>query len=178
MAWHVNTIDRLCATPLVQVLPASLQWHHGAFVFPLTIAAGWGRGEENENVFARRGVGRLVKGLSSLGALVYSTDHGRMCPTCRQPLARCACKASDPPAGNGAVRVSRQTKGRGGKAVTAITGLALSGEALAQLGKQLKTLCGSGGTVKDGVIEIQGDHVERVVDALKKSGHAAKRSGG
>ena len=66
----------------------------------------------------------------------------------------------------------------GGKAVTAITGLALSGEALAQLGKQLKTLCGSGGTVKDGVIEIQGDHVERVVDALKKSGHAAKRSGG
>ena len=119
-----------------------------------------------------------MKGLSSLGGLVYSTDHGRMCPDCRQPQAQCVCKAATVPVGDGIVRVSRQTKGRGGKAVTVVTGLLLGGEALAQVGKQLKAACGSGGTVKDGTIEVQGDHVERVIEALKKSGHTVKRAGG
>lgn len=76
------------------------------------------------------------------------------------------------------VRVSRETKGRGGKAVTAVRGLMLQTEALVALGKQLKAACGSGGTVKDGVIEIQGDHVEKVMAALKAQGHTVKRSGG
>lgn len=101
-----------------------------------------------------------------------------MCPECRHPLASCACKAKAAPAGNGVVRVARQTKGRGGKSVTVVTGVALDGIALALLGKQLRTACGCGGTVKDGVIEVQGDHVDRIVDELNKLGHAAKRSGG
>jgi len=82
------------------------------------------------------------------------------------------------PVGDGVVRVSRQTKGRGGKSVTLIKGLALDPAALALLGKQLRTACGSGGTVKDGVIEIQGDHCERIMSELKKHGHNAKLAGG
>ena len=117
---------------------------------------------------------------SSTGGLVYSTDGGRMCPECRQVLAKCVCKTASKtvPTGDGVVRVSRETKGRGGKSVTIVKGLALDPLALALLGKQLRTACGSGGTVKDGVIEVQGDHCERVIEALKKCGHSAKRAGG
>jgi translation initiation factor 1 len=111
--------------------------------------------------------------------LVYSTDAGRMCPQCRQPTAACVCKKAAPrSASDGVVRVSRQTKGRGGKTVTRVDGLPLDDDALMQLGKQLRSACGSGGTVKDGVIEVQGDHVGKVIEALKQSGFAAKRSGG
>lgn len=74
--------------------------------------------------------------------------------------------------------MSRQSKGRGGKTVTRVEGLPLGDEALAQLGKQLRTACGSGGTVKSGVIEVQGEHVDKVIEALKQEGYAAKRSGG
>jgi translation initiation factor 1 len=112
---------------------------------------------------------------NSNGGLVYSTDGGRMCPECRQPVSSCTCKAKAVPAGDGVARVSRQTKGRGGKSVTVIKGLALDADALALLGKQLRTACGSGGTVKDGVIEVQGDHCERVMEELKKRGHQVKR---
>jgi len=115
---------------------------------------------------------------SSTGGLVYSTDGGRMCPECRRPVTACTCKANAAPKGDGVVRVSRQTKGRGGKSVTVVKGLALDAAALALLGKQLRTACGSGGTVKDGVIEIQGDHCELVMDALSKQGHRPKRAGG
>lgn len=101
-----------------------------------------------------------------------------MCPECRRPLAECTCKAEAAIKGDGIVRVSRQTKGRGGKSVTLIKGLALDSIALASLGKQLRTACGSGGTVKDGVIEVQGDHCELVMEALRKLGHDAKRAGG
>jgi translation initiation factor 1 len=122
---------------------------------------------------------RKAQGLSGLGGLVYSTDSGRMCPVCRQPLAVCACSSSRPvPTGDGIVRVSRETKGRGGKAVTLVKGLALEEAALVALGKQLKAACGSGGTVKDGVIEVQGDHCERVVELLKAQGRVVKRAGG
>ena len=117
--------------------------------------------------------------LSDLGGLVYSTDAGRMCPACRQPVAQCTCKSAQAvPTGDGIVRVSRETKGRGGKAVTVVKGVLLAEAELAQLGKQLKAACGTGGTVKDGVIEVQGDHVERVMEALKKLGHTVKRAGG
>jgi translation initiation factor 1 len=76
------------------------------------------------------------------------------------------------------VRVSRQTKGRGGKSVTLVKGLALDAAALASLGKQLRTACGCGGTVKDGVIEVQGDHCDLVMEVLEKQGHRPKRAGG
>ncbi|HZZ10648.1 MAG TPA: translation initiation factor Sui1 [Paraburkholderia sp.] len=117
---------------------------------------------------------------SSKGGLVYSTEKGRTCPECRQALAECVCKAkaANAAAGDGVVRVSLQTKGRGGKSVTLVKGLSLDPLALASLGKQLRSACGSGGTVKDGVIEVQGDHCERLVEALRKSGHQAKRAGG
>jgi translation initiation factor 1 len=112
---------------------------------------------------------------SSNGGLVYSTEGGRMCPGCRQPVAACACKAASAPVGDGIARVSRQSKGRGGKTVTLVKGLALDPVALAALGKQLRTACGSGGTLKDGVLEVQGDHVERILDELGKQGYKAKR---
>jgi translation initiation factor 1 len=120
-----------------------------------------------------------MKSRSPTGGLVYSTETGRMCPECRQPLAQCICRAARPqPAGDGVVRVSRETKGRAGKGVTLVKGLPLAPTELVALGKQLKAACGSGGTVKDGVIEVQGDHVERVMAALVAQGYVVKRSGG
>ena len=112
--------------------------------------------------------------------LVYSTETGRICPDCGKPLADCVCKtaAKAKPAGDGNVKVSRESKGRGGKTVTLVKGLALDAMALALLGKQLRGACGSGGTVKDGVIEIQGDHCDLVMEALTKQGHNPKRTGG
>jgi translation initiation factor 1 len=117
---------------------------------------------------------------NSNGGLVYSTEVGRTCPACRHSLAQCSCVAHAKAAlaGDGVVRVSRQTKGRGGKCVTLIKGLALDSLALALLGKQLRTACGCGGTVKDGVIEIQGDHCELVKAMLEQHGHQAQRIGG
>ena len=79
---------------------------------------------------------------------------------------------------DGVVRISRESKGRGGKTVTVIRDVALNAADLALLGKRLKTTCGAGGTVKDGVIEVQGDHCERVTDCLRKDGFTVKRAGG
>ena len=111
--------------------------------------------------------------------LVYSTESGQMCPTCRKPLPQCTCRAVAPrPVGDGVVRVSRETKGRGGKGVTVIKGVPLDGDALTALGKQLRTTCGTGGAVKDGAIELQGDHCERAIELLKQRGWQVKRSGG
>ena len=101
-----------------------------------------------------------------------------MCPACRAPIAACICGQKAPPAGDGIVRVSRETKGRAGKGVTLVKGLALDAVALAALGKSLKAACGSGGTVKDHVIEIQGDHVVRVIEWLQREGWSVKRAGG
>lgn len=111
---------------------------------------------------------------------MYSTDAGRMCPTCRRPAAQCTCKRAAPvrPTGDGVVRVSRSSKGRGGKTVTLVAGVLLDDVALNQLSKTLKTACGSGGTVKDGVIEIQGDHRELLVRVLSAQGHVVKLAGG
>lgn len=126
--------------------------------------------------------------------LVYSTDAGRLCPECRRPAARCTCRGrKDPaalraqaaralatPAGakDGVVRVGRQTQGRGGKGVTVVTGLPLAPEELELLARELKQRCGSGGTVRDGTIEIQGEHRDTLVAELVKRGYAAKRAGG
>jgi translation initiation factor 1 len=76
------------------------------------------------------------------------------------------------------VRVGREVAGRGGKGVTVITGLPFDEVQLAELATRLKKLCGAGGAVKDGVIEIQGDHRDRLVAELCKLGLEAKRSGG
>jgi translation initiation factor 1 len=118
--------------------------------------------------------------------IVYSTGLGRMCPGCRRPLAQCACKtaagkAVRAAAGRGdvgVVRVSRQTASRAGKAVTLITGLPLTDVELQGLARDLKRHCGSGGTVKDAAIEIQGEHRDAVVAELLRRGFAAKRAGG
>ena len=111
--------------------------------------------------------------------IVYSTESGRMCPGCRQPIARCTCgKRLSIPVADGVVRVSRETKGRNGKAVTVVRGLTLDSAALVALCAKLKTACGAGGTVKDGLIEVQGDHRERLVELLAGQGWTVKRAGG
>lgn len=115
---------------------------------------------------------------SKSSGLVYSTEFGRTCPGCRQPLAACSCQKSVVPSGDGIVRVSRETKGRGGKCVTVVKGVLLDATALATLGKKLKTACGSGGTTREGVIEIQGDHCDLIVTRLGAEGFKVKRSGG
>lgn len=114
------------------------------------------------------------------GQLVYSTESGKICPGCEQAIANCSCKktASLQKAGDGCVRVSRETKGRKGSGVTLVSGLALNSEELKILSKKLKQLCGSGGAVKNGIIEIQGDKREMIVAWLIKEGFPAKRAGG
>ncbi|HSV83706.1 MAG TPA: translation initiation factor Sui1 [Ramlibacter sp.] len=120
-----------------------------------------------------------MKHRSAAGGLVYSTEGGRMCPACRRPLAHCACrKAPATPAGDGIVRVLRETKGRGGKAVTVVRGVPLAEPELARLGQELKAACGSGGTVKEGAVEVQGDHLEKVMAWLVQRGYKVKRAGG
>ena len=114
-------------------------------------------------------------------SIVYRTDVGRVCPGCRRPIAQCACKdqrGKPVRPGSGAVRVSRVTQGRGGKAVSVITGLPLGEAALAALARELKQRCGSGGTVREGTIEIQGEHRDTLVAELNQRGYAARRAGG
>jgi len=111
--------------------------------------------------------------------IVYSTGHGKMCPSCGKASGSCICRQKcQPPPGNGLVRVGRETKGRKGKGVTVITGIPLSGEDLKTLAKKLKQKCGSGGTIKNGILEIQGDHRDEIVKVLKLQGFQVKRSGG
>jgi translation initiation factor 1 len=110
--------------------------------------------------------------------VVYSTEQGKICPACGNPINQCTCRKQISPRGNGNVRVSHETKGRKGKGVTLIKGLDMDTATLVSMGKKLKVMCGSGGTVKEGIIEIQGDHIERILDYLKKQGVKAKRAGG
>ena len=120
-----------------------------------------------------------MKATKASGGLVYSTEGGRMCPACRKPTAQCVCSQKTTVVStDGIARVSRETKGRNGKAVTLVKGLPLDLAALTAQAKSLKAACGSGGTLKDGVIEVQGDHVERVIALLKQQGFGVKRAGG
>ena len=100
--------------------------------------------------------------------LVYSTDAGRIKEE----------KSKEEPVGDGNVRVRPEKKGRGGKTVTVISGLPLAGNDLKAFAKKLKKRAGGGGALKDGNIELQGDHVDVMVDVLKKEGYDAKRAGG
>lgn len=109
---------------------------------------------------------------------VYSSEHGRLCPGCSQPVATCRCQKSPTPLGDGKVRVRCERKGHGGKTVTLISGLPLAEVALTTLAGELKRRCGCGGTVKAGNIEIQGDHAELLLSELLKRGFSAKRAGG
>jgi translation initiation factor 1 len=120
-----------------------------------------------------------MKPVNPNGGLVYSTEAGRMCPVCRRPVAQCACKKAGPaPTGDGVVRLYFETKGRGGKGVTVVRGLGLADAELTALGKKLKAACGVGGTAKDGVVELQGDHRDRVMALLKAQGLDVKKAGG
>ena len=120
-----------------------------------------------------------MKSHSTEGGLVYSTDAGRMCPLCRKAVTLCQCgKKVGTGSTDAVVRVSRETKGRAGKGVTVVRGVPLDPVALVALGKQLKASCGSGGTVKDGTIEVQGNHCDQVMEVLRTKGFVVKRSGG
>lgn len=112
--------------------------------------------------------------------LVYTTEAGRFCPACGKPLTACACRKEQAPSKptDGVVRIRRESKGRGGKTVTVASGFQLDDDRLKQLAAELKRGCGSGGSIKDGEILIQGDHRESLLAALRQKGFAAKLSGG
>ncbi len=109
---------------------------------------------------------------------VYSTENGRICPKCGYPKADCRCKRTAAPSSDGVIRVSKDSKHRKGKTVTLVTSIQLPEEQLRDLASALKRLCGSGGTVKEGSIEIQGDHRDKIVTELKSLGYKAKLAGG
>ncbi len=111
--------------------------------------------------------------------LVYSTDGGRLCPQCLRTVTSCVCGKDRPSVtGDGIVRLHRETKGRGGKAVTLVKGLPLAGDELKSLSTQLKKKCGVGGAIKDNTIEIQGDQRELLKEELEKLGYTVKIAGG
>lgn len=108
---------------------------------------------------------------------VYSSEYGRLCPACERPEKNCICKQQQSrPAGDGILRVSRETKGRKGKGVTLVSGV--PDALLPSLAKEMKQRCGSGGTVKEGLIEIQGDHRDILLSWLLEKGYKAKKAGG
>jgi len=110
---------------------------------------------------------------------VYSSAQGRVCPHCRKPVAHCICRSAPrAPKGDGVVRVRREVGGRRGKTVTTISGVPRPEHELAALAAELKRRCGTGGSVKDGVIEIQGDHRDVLVAELESRGFSVKRAGG
>ena len=101
--------------------------------------------------------------------IVFSTDQGRI---------RSEKPKVEIPKGDGIVRVGRETKGRKGKGMTVVTGIPLATDELRGLAKKLKQKCGTGGTVKDGTIEIQGDHRDLLMKELQDLGYTVKRTGG
>ena len=121
---------------------------------------------------------------------VYSTGPGgapvtpSRCPRCGKPAKRCRCAAqiaerdARSAQSDGVVRIRREVKGRGGKTVTTISGLPGDDAELRALAKELKQLCGTGGSLKDGVVEIQGEHRDKLADALRARGLEVKFSGG
>ncbi|MFZ1984456.1 MAG: translation initiation factor Sui1 [Desulfatitalea sp.] len=122
--------------------------------------------------------------MSTSHRLVYSTETGRACPRCGRPMAQCSCKKQParetprPFPADGIVRIRRETQGRKGKTVTVIHGLPQTGADLDDLARILKQRCGTGGTVKEGMIVIQGDHRQRLQEEFVKLGYTVKLAGG
>ncbi len=101
--------------------------------------------------------------------LVFSTDKGRITPEKESPCV---------PQGDGIVRLKRETKGRKGKGVSTVNGLLVNNSELKKIAKELKKICGCGGAVKDGIIEIQGDQRNVIKVFLEKKGFEVKLAGG
>jgi len=110
---------------------------------------------------------------------VYSTQSGRLCPGCACPVDSCSCRTRIPETfADGIVRIRRETKGRRGKAVTVISGLGGDSATLARMTSELKKHCGTGGSITDNTVEIQGDKRQQVKTWLEKQGFTVKLSGG
>lgn len=112
--------------------------------------------------------------------LVYST-HPRQepdCPRCHQSSLDCICRKIEPAPSQQTARLAHDRKRRRGKVVTVVSGLALSEPKLLELAKALKGRCGAGGTLKDGEIEIQGEHRDKIAEYLKELGYKVKFVGG
>lgn len=122
----------------------------------------------------------------SKSRLVYSTESGRICPRCSDPVSFCKCKQKKEATNksiaglpeDGIIRISREIKGRKGKTVTVITGIPLDISELKKLTKKLKTICGSGGSIKEGAIVLQGDHRLAAMEEITKQGYRVKLAGG
>jgi translation initiation factor 1 len=115
--------------------------------------------------------------------LVYSTETGKICPSCQKPVSKCSCKKKKSKSQpnikiDGIIRIQRELKGRKGKTVTIVSGFQIKADELKNLAAQLKRHCGTGGSVKDGVIIIQGDHRDTLVTELKNRGFKTKIAGG
>ena len=122
-----------------------------------------------------------MKAKNEGAGLVYSTEFGKMCPGCNKPIAKCVCQKKQSqsiPKNDGIVRLMRETKGRKGKGVILITGVPLNNDGLKKLAKSLKQKCGSGGSLKNGIIEIQGDYRDVLEKELSRLGYKVKRTGG
>jgi translation initiation factor 1 len=117
--------------------------------------------------------------------LVYSTETGRHCPRCHKPVSNCTCKKKRkktetqvPSIRDGIIRIRRESKGRKGKTVTIVFGFDLDKGNLKYLAKSLKQHCGTGGSEKDGILVIQGDHRDKIKKFLEWQGHTVKLAGG
>lgn len=114
---------------------------------------------------------------------VYSTETGRVCPNCGNPVMKCRCKKGKTASpkqtpGDGILRIRREVKGRKGKGVTTISGFDLDARELKEKAAGLKRLCGTGGSVKEGIVIIQGDHRNTLLTELRRQGYKAKLAGG
>ena len=115
--------------------------------------------------------------------MVYSTETGKICPSCQRPVSKCNCKKKKSKSQtdikyDGIIRIRREVKGRKGKTVTTISGFEIDTNELKELATRLKRKCGTGGSVKDDVIIIQGDHRETLLSELKDQGYTVKVAGG
>ncbi|CAH0990824.1 putative protein YciH [Sinobacterium norvegicum] len=109
--------------------------------------------------------------------LVFSTDSGKHCPKCEFSIDNCQCKNNTVADSDGIVRISRETKGRKGKGVSIISGIALNDDGLKKIAKKLKQQCGCGGSVKNFAIEMQTDQRDKLKAALEKDGYKVKLAG-
>lgn len=130
---------------------------------------------KNDKLYLLRSIRARVKMSSKL---VYSTETGKICPQCQSPVNDCCCKKVSHDIGSGNVKILYETKGRKGKGATLITELALESKEITKLAKELKAKCATGGTVKGNIIEIQGDHRDKILQLLLSKGITAKKAGG